>query len=165
MPPGLVILFAILDSGFWCWERVASWADVLLQDTNQPQSWLIELSMAGSLPAALEVVRGELARRQLVLPPEVGALLAGFVYCAFEDGKVDSSRMVKELVDCCDAYDVSGIALSELRDLEAPEGSMERVRCESLRESMHALAATSRSCASYLESDDLRRREPNLIEQ
>lgn len=101
----LTILFAVLDCNAWSISQIISWSDGLISRLDHPRAWLIDLSVSNSVDDCLDVIREAMREFGLVLPENVGDLMAGLILLRFDNGELSSEDAIKYLADVVDAYE------------------------------------------------------------
>jgi hypothetical protein len=76
---------------------------------NCPKGWLADLSISDSADAALEAVRTAMRESGVVLPDNVGDLMAGLILLRFDSGELSVGAARARLVDIVDAYGASTV--------------------------------------------------------
>ena len=89
----LVILFAILDCKVWSIAQVAAWADGHID----------------SVDSCLETVREAMRESGVLLPENVGELMAGFILLRYDAGELPEAQARSLIVDIVDAYETSSV--------------------------------------------------------
>ncbi|MET0107190.1 MAG: hypothetical protein ABW072_18910 [Sedimenticola sp.] len=105
----IVILFAILDCKVWSTAQVTAWADRLISKLDSPRAWLLDLSIGNSVESCLETVHEAIRESGMLLPEDIGELMAGFILLRYDSGELSESQARSLLVDVVDAYETSSI--------------------------------------------------------
>lgn len=114
----LVILFAAIDSKLWSSEFVSTWADHLIVELKEPQSWLLDLSVNRTVESQLDVVREAMGEFFISLPDHFGDLLAGMILLRYCENSALKAITISELIDAADAYGVSGFDIEAVANID-----------------------------------------------
>lgn len=81
------ILFAGIDSGYIGISFLQKWTEQLINNSENPQDWLIDLTMCSDPDSTLNVLRKCLSNSGEILDEEYGETLIGFLCLGLEKKK------------------------------------------------------------------------------
>lgn len=114
----LVILFAVLDCKVWDIKQLVLWADRIIVRSAHPKAWLINISTSGSLEESLAVIRNAMKEFGVLLPDNVGDLMAGLILLRFDNREIPAEAVRHHLFDIIDSYGMSYIDVEATEELD-----------------------------------------------
>ena len=146
------MLFAVVDSDVWDASQVSEWAKRLSARLDRPKDWLNELRTCTSTEICLGLIRRVMNENGMVLPSDIGELMAGLTLLAFDDGRLSADEARAQLVDIIDAYGAAFV------DAEAA-GSL------ALDDKIYSeMRARAEDCIRYLTGEQLVEVERGFLE-
>ncbi|QUJ67401.1 hypothetical protein KDD30_15405 [Photobacterium sp. GJ3] len=121
MPNLLVIIYCLVDSGFWKVSDARAWADCTISKINVPKFWLINFSLKQTPDQLLQVIRDALREFSVVLPEITGELLVGFSILRFERGEISEQNLQLVISEIIDAYDEAELSFSGFEECYGEE--------------------------------------------
>ena len=76
---------------------------------DSPKAWLLDLSIGDSVDSCLETVREAMRESGVLLPENVGELMAGFILLRYDAGELPEAQARSLIVDIVDAYETSSV--------------------------------------------------------
>jgi len=148
----LATLFAVLDCDAWSVSQLTSWTDRLISRLESPKIWLINLSINGSVNGCLEVICDTMKESNVLLPDDIGDLMAGLILLRFDNGEFSAEVAKTHLVDVIDAYGTNCVDAEAAGKLDLNDAVYNKFR-EMAKQAMR-----------YLDSEQLLETERWLIE-
>ncbi len=163
MPNLLVALFAVVDTNTWSFQQIRSWADESLLCSQCPRLWLTDLSMSTSMEDALSAVRDGLRECMVVLPEDVGDLMAGLVFIRLHKGVIDSHEARRQLIDLVDAYSATHFDMESLMELGFENSGA--MLSTGVDQELERLSKTAEEVLKYLRDPKIYEKAWRLIEE
>lgn len=111
------ILFAGIDSGFIDISFVQKWTEKLINNSDSPQDWLIDLTMCSDADSALNILRNYLRNSGETLYEGYGETLLGFLCLGLENKTLSLDEFFSEIIDVIDSYEIVDLDIDELLHL------------------------------------------------
>lgn len=124
----LVILFSVLDCNVWSIDQLTSWADKLIARLEQPKAWLADLSISDTVDECLEVIRKTMKESGVLLPDDIGDLMAGLILLRFDNGDLSDEAARSQVIDVIDAYGASCADAEAAAQLDLNDAVYLRIR-------------------------------------
>ncbi|MCP4112604.1 MAG: hypothetical protein GY749_44940 [Desulfobacteraceae bacterium] len=111
------ILFAGIDSGFFCINFLQKWTEHLINNSESPQDWLIDLTMCSDTESALNILRKCLSNSDKTLDEGYGETLIGFLCLGLENKILSLGKFFSEVIDVMDSYEIVDLDIDDLLQL------------------------------------------------
>ncbi len=98
------ILFAGIQSGFIDISFLKKWTEELIDISDKPQYWLIDLTLCSDSDSALNILRKYQRDSGKKLSEGYGETLLGFLCLSFENKKLSLDKFFSKIIDVLDGY-------------------------------------------------------------
>lgn len=123
-------LYALVDSGYWSKSDVSSWADRIIEATEAPQSWLIDLSLKASPNSSTQDVENfsKVDWNQAKFPDDLSDMTAGLVLLNFDNGRLPEEAARHQVGELADGGYVTGLEIEEMWDIPLDDPRLNLLR-------------------------------------